>query len=145
MSNKATEKIQQRNRDSLAVSKMRKERKEKRETQAELKVANTLIKKQDDLISAQISEINRLEKLIEAREEQESLIICKNDKGAITNIVYTQAYNERVPLQTMEGIDLLKITKSRAYAKFPFLYEENGIIGINKKQHNKYLIVGGLI
>lgn len=125
--------------------KYRTEKKEKNELKAELKTANNVIKTQDDLINAQVSEIDRLEKLIAEREEQDSLIICKNKNGAITHITHTLPYNERVALQEVKGINLTTICKKPLYAKIPFLYEEEGVIKIDNTKYNKYKIVGGII
>lgn len=148
---KGQKKINNYIRNSTASSKRlnaeKKYNKEKALRLEDNKKNEATIKELSDMNGALESEVNRLTKLLALREEQESLIICKNEQGYITDIVRTMAYNERVPLQGLKeaDIDLLKVCGTLLYQKFPFLYEKDGNIEMNKTIYNKYLIVGGLI
>ena len=124
---------------------------QKVQEKAKLKVAydklkresDSTIKSMSDEISAKDSYINELEQELALRKEQDSIIVCENGKY-IVNLVHTLAYNERIPLQVVSGINLSTITKTPLYAKIPFLYKDGNTIKIDKEQYNKYKIVGGL-
>ena len=117
---------------------------EKKAHEFDNKTNSATIKTLSDENGVLLSEVSRLEKLLQAREEQESYIICKNEQGYITDLIYTPAYNERVSVQELNGINLLTITKTALYRKIPFLQEKEGNIEIDKKLYNKYKLGGTL-
>jgi len=122
-----------------------KQKKEWRNKYNELKrETDSTIKTQDDKINAQLSYIAELEEQIRQRTEEESYIITENN-GYITSIVQTSAYNERVSVCEVQGINLLTVTKTSAYAKCPFLELNDNTIIKNKERYKKYLIIGGIV
>jgi len=107
------------------------------------KESQATIKSLSDENGALQSEIHDLSHELKLRQEKDSLIITENN-GYITSISKTVAYNERISVSSIEGINLLTVCKTPLYQKIPFLKKNNGIIEIDKQQYNKYKIVGGL-
>ena len=117
--------------------------KEIRELKLKIKAHEKTIKQQDDEFNAYVSDYNELAKKLKQREEKHSFIVTEHN-GYITSIVETQPFNVCVAFQEVEGINLLEITKTALYRKFPFLKINNGNIEINEEQYKKYKL-GGII
>lgn len=96
------------------------------------------IKVQDDKINAQASYIGDIEKQLKEREEQDSIILCEDNKGYVTELVYTKAYNVCIPFMELNGMDLPVIVKTALYQRFPFIKRNGNTIVIDETQYKKY-------
>ena len=115
---------------------------EKKAHEFDNKTNSATIKTLSDENGALQSEVSRLENLLQAREEQESYIICKNEQGYITDLIYTPAYNKRMEYDN--SIDS-KLFKTKAYQLSPFCKVNGNEIIKVKQAYNKYLIIGGIL
>ena len=144
MNGQQEDKVKQTIKNTNLSQKYRNERTAKQGLEKEIIKLNATIKLQSDENGALLSELNELNEEIRLRKEEESLIICKNKNGAITHITHTHAYNERISVQELQGINLLTVCETRLYQRFPFLYDNKGQLEINKKEYNKYKLGGTL-
>ena len=144
MNGQQEDKVKQTIKNTNLSQKYRNERTAKQGLEKEIVKLNATIKLQSDENGALLSELNELNEEIRLRKEEESLIICKNKNGAITHITHTHAYNERISVQELQGINLLTVCETRLYQRFPFLYDNKGQLEINKKEYNKYKLGGTL-
>lgn len=115
----------------------------KREIQLLKKAHAKDMRNASDQIGALQSMLHEVSAQLKQRENKHSFI-CTENNGYITSIVETQPYNTCVAFQELDGINLLEITKTVLYRKFPFLQINNGNIEINEEQYKKYKL-GGII